>query len=155
MLLFFERDIRGGLVQVTGRHARANHRFMGASYNPSDKDCYLSYFDAVNLYGYSMQSNLANGDFKWVDNNQVQNFDVKRAITETDRGYVLEVDLDYPDCIHDALRDLPPCPESIIPPDTTSRQVKLLSNLLPKRRYVILIQNLVQALDLGIHLKKI
>jgi len=41
-------------------------------------------------------------DFRWLDDDEVKNFDVARMVSETaDTGYILEVDLEYPEHLHD------------------------------------------------------
>ena len=70
------------------------------------------------------------------------------------RVYVLEVDLGFPEAIHEWLCNLPPCYENIVPPNTTS-QSKLIASLLPKRRYVLHVKNLTRALALGVKLVEI
>ena len=61
ILLFFEKGIRGGLVQVTGRHALANHPYMGDSYDATRPFSYLFYTDCVTLYSYTMKLLLPTG----------------------------------------------------------------------------------------------
>lgn len=71
----------------------------------------------------------------------------------TPYGYILEVDLDYRQELHDEHNDLPFCPEHASPPETT--QAKLLTTLSPKRKYVIHYRSLQQALANGLVLKSI
>jgi len=56
-------------------------------------------------------------------------------------GYILEVDLEYPEHLHDAYADLPFCPTRE-PPD--KREDKLFATLYDKKRYVIHYQYLQQ-----------
>lgn len=50
-------------------------------------------------------------------------------------GYILEVDLEYPQNLHDTHTDLPFCPTRDKPPG--KRQDKLLATVYDKKRYVI------------------
>ena len=72
---------------------------------------------------------------------------------DSSTGYILEVDLEYPEEIHDTHKDLPFCSEHQAPPDT--KQEKLLITLHNKERYVIHYVALKQALKHGLRLKKI
>lgn len=154
MLLFFERGIRGGLVQLNRRHARANHPGLGEDYQPEREHSYLVLYDKNNLYGHSMMQPLPVGEFRWLTDTERTVFDIHAAAAAaTTQGYVLEVDLAYPPHIHDALADLPFCPVTMCPPG--SKQMKLLTTLLPKTRYVIHIRNLVQAMQYGVVLERV
>ena len=53
------------------------------------------YLDANNLYGWAMHRYLPYSDFKLVKN--VDNFDVNWNSENGPYGYILEVDLKYPD----------------------------------------------------------
>ena len=66
-----------------------------------------------NLYGHTMSEYLSYGGFKWV---KVNNESVNRVLNKSDNilhGYILEVDLDYPENLHDIHNDLPMPPEKI------------------------------------------
>ena len=86
-------------------------------------------------------------------------------------GYVLEVDLEYPQELYDIHNDYPLAPKKInIPKEwlsdyslkianvhnvTTGTVIKLVPNLMSKNNYVIHYRNLRQCLELGMKLKKI
>ena len=57
------------------------------------------YFDGNNLYGWAMCQPLPYTDFHWID---VDNFDVISITTDSPTGYILEMDLEYPQHLHDA-----------------------------------------------------
>ena len=89
-----------------------------------------------------MSQYLPTGNFKWLSHN---NLDVMKIPDDSKIGYILEVDLHYPEEIHDKQRDLPLCPETGIPPG--SKHEKLLATLYYKERYVIHYRNLKQAIQ--------
>lgn len=150
ILLFIERGIRGGISQCNYRYSKANNKYM-SNYNPAELDKYLIYFDVNNLYGWAMTQPLPYNNIQWVNNfNQDFNWNVP---DDSNVGFILEVDLDYPPNIHLEHEDLPFCPEHMIPPG--SKQSKLLTTLFPKNRYVIHYRNLKQALNFGLKLTKI
>ena len=150
ILLFIELGIRGGVSQVCNRYTRANHPYMQEDFNPEESIKYLSYFDANNLYGWAMSQYLPFEGFKFVEN--PENLDIHNISDESDIGYIFEVDLDYPDSLHDDHKDLPFCPQHMKPPG--SRQVKLMTTLHHKKNYVIHYRALKQALKNGLQIKE-
>ncbi|RLU15904.1 hypothetical protein DMN91_011660 [Ooceraea biroi] len=150
MVMFIERGIRGGLSQCSHRHAQANNKYM-ESYDPSKPSSYLMYYDVNNLYGWAMCQPLPYAEFRWV--NDISNFDVNAIALDSSKGYVLEVDLEYPQHLHDAHADLPFCPARDKPPG--KRQDKLLATLYDKKRYVIHYRNLQQCTRYGLRIIKV
>ena len=67
MLLMFEREIRGLIMQSFHRWAAANNPYMGSEHDPSRSTKYLQYLDANNLYGWAMSQPLPTGGFCWID----------------------------------------------------------------------------------------
>ncbi|XP_077260494.1 uncharacterized protein LOC143896465 [Temnothorax americanus] len=150
MVMFIERGIRGGLSQCSGRYAQANNRYM-QSYDTSKPSSYLMYFDVNNLYGWAMCQPLPYADFRWVED--VSNFEFSAIALDSPTGYILEVDLEYPQNKHDAHADLPFCPTRDKPPG--KRQDKLLATLYDKKRYVTHYRNLQQCTRHGLRVTKI
>ncbi|CAH0551589.1 unnamed protein product [Brassicogethes aeneus] len=128
MLLFIERGIRGGVSQCCNRYAEANNKYMGDTYDPSKLSKYLMYFDVNNLYGWAMCQYLPHDGFQWLEN--LDNFDVFGVSDESPVGYILEVDLEYPQNLHDLHKDLPFCPDHVKPPN--SKLSKLMTTLTNK-----------------------
>ncbi|GIY27863.1 uncharacterized protein CEXT_129441 [Caerostris extrusa] len=50
--------------------------------------------DGNNLYGWAMSQYLPHGGFKWVNNNNIKN--ILKCPDDSKKGYILEVDLEYP-----------------------------------------------------------
>ncbi|KYN28157.1 hypothetical protein ALC57_02429 [Trachymyrmex cornetzi] len=111
----------------------------------------LMYFDVNNLYGWAMSESLPYGEFQWVDD--IERFDVMSVSSDSVIGYILEVDLEYPQSVHDAHVDLPFCPTREWPPG--KRNVKLLVTLYNKERYVVYYRNLQQCICHGLRITKI
>ncbi|XP_036146043.1 uncharacterized protein LOC118646698 [Monomorium pharaonis] len=150
MILFIERGIREGLSQCSGRYAQANNKYM-QSYDSSKPSSYLMYFDVNNLYGWAMCQPLPYAKFQWVED--ILNFNVNTIAPDLPTGYILEVDLEYPQNLHDAHADLPFCPTHDKPPGT--REEKLLATVCDKKRYIIHYRNLQQCMRHGLRVIQI
>ena len=59
-----------------------------------------------------MSSYLPYGGFKWLKN--VDGFDVNSVSVKSPTGYFLEVDLKYPDELHELHNDYPLAPEKLV-----------------------------------------
>ena len=108
---------------------------------------YLQYLDANNLYGWAMSQPLPTGECRWIkcDGN------IEEMANNIDYGYLLEVDVSYPKKLHDLQNDLPfMCTKMRI-----NGVEKLIPNLHYKRKYLIHICTLKQALDHGPVLERI
>ncbi|CAG9833236.1 unnamed protein product [Diabrotica balteata] len=140
-IMFIEKAIRGGISQVSNRYSEAN--------NKSKPSKYVLYLDVNNLYGWAICQFLPYGGFEWVDTN----IDVLSIPDDGDTGYILQVDLEYPEHLHDLHRDLPFCCEYRVPP--RSKLPKLMTTLYHKKEYTLHYRNLKQALNAGLKLTKI
>lgn len=150
----FEKGIRGGLAQCSLRYAKANNKYS-PDYDHLTPSTFLSYFDCVNLYGFAMMLKLPSGNFRFLTDDEITNFDVESISNNSDTGYLLEVDLHYPSDIHDAHADLPFAAERIDVPIPFGRSKKLVANLNDKYKYVIHYQHLRKCLEHGLQLLKI
>ena len=110
MVLMVEKGIRGGLTQVVKRHAAANHEYL-PSYGSSKKSLFLQYLDANNLYGYAMSQKLPLDGYKWDNIDKFTSDFVKNYDINGDKGYLLEVDVEYSKHLLGAHADLPFLPE--------------------------------------------
>ena len=121
---------------------------MGPKFNPNEKTNYLQYLDANNLYGWVMSQALPTGGFKWT---KVKPEEISKLAKLENKGYLLEVDVKYPKELHDFHNDLPfMCKKLKI-----NGVEKLVPNLFDKKKYVIHIRALDQALKHGLVLEKI
>ena len=97
MLLIVEKGIRGGMCQVTHRYAKTNNKYMGKKYDKNIESSYLLYLDANNLYGWAMSQKLPVNGFKWVkDLSEFNESFIENYDENSDKGYFLEVDVEYP-----------------------------------------------------------
>ena len=143
MLLMFERGIRRGITQSVHRWAAANNPYMGSEYDPNKPTRYLQYLDANNLYGWAMSQPLLPRGFHWVD---IHPDEINKVVKDKDRGYLQEVDVVYPKELHDYHNDLPFMCERM----KINGVEKLVPNLYYKKRYVIHIRALDQAIKHGL-----
>ena len=110
MVLMVEKGIRGALTQVVKKHAVANHKYL-PSYDSSKKSVFLQYIDANNLYGYAMSQKLPLDGYKWDNIEKFTDDFVKNYDINGDVGYLLEVDVEYPEELLGVYADLPFLPE--------------------------------------------
>ena len=103
MLLMVEKGIRGGVSMISNRYSKANNKYMGDKFNLSEPSKYIQYLDANNLYGAAMSMKLPTHGFKWMNDKELL---VWRKIP-----CILEVDLEYPNKLHDLHKDCPLAPE--------------------------------------------
>ena len=151
MLLMFEKGTRSGMCHATYRYAKANNKYRN-NYNKNKESSFLVYDDANNLYAFAICKKLPVGDFKWVDDLSIFTEDfIKNYDEDSDRGYNLEVDVEYPKNLHKLHSDLPFLPERM----KIIKSTKLVCNIRNKENYVIHIRALKQALDHGLKLTKV
>ena len=110
MLLMIEKGIRGGISNSFKRYAKANNRFM-KNFDPAEKSSFIVYLDANNLYGWAMSKPLPVGEFEWMSEDELK--DWERFVNEEGIGCILEVDLEYPAELHDFHNDFPLAPERL------------------------------------------
>ena len=162
MQLFIEIGLRGGISYIAHRHAEANNKYT-RNYDLDKLSSYIMYLDANNLYGWAMSQPLPYGNFRWVRANNV--IPKRKGI-----GHIYEVDLEYPEELHDLHNDYPCAPEKIkVSDDMLSdyyREIKnkynissgnvnkLITTLNDKKNYVLHEENLKLYLSLGLKLKK-
>ena len=168
MYLFIEKGLRGGISYIAKRYAKANNKYMN-DYDSEKPSTFITYLDKNNLYGWTMSEYLPYGEFEWLKN--VDELDVMSINEKSDVGYILEVDLKYPDELHELHNDYPLAPEKLaISYDMLSDYCKkiadeyeikvgdvekLIPNLGNKSNYVLHYRNLQLYLSLGMKLTKI
>ena len=123
-----EEGIRGGICHAVHRYAKANNEYM-KDYDESKESSYVAMS--------AMSEKLPINGFKWVndiskiDKKFVKSYDKKNS----DKGYILEVDVDYPSKLHRLHSDTPFLPERM----KINKTQKLVCNLHDKKKYVVLL----------------
>ena len=159
------------MFQVSHKRVTAINKYMN-NYNVDVITSYITYLDANNLYGLAMSKLLPYADFNWcdIDIEQILNYD-----ENSETGYLLEVDLEYPKELHDKHNDYPLAPELIkVKADMLSSKSwelhknynsqhktihdeqteKLILSLNDKTNYIIHINKLKYYLEQGLKIKQ-
>ena len=160
--------MRGGISYIAKRYAKANNKYMN-DYEPKKPSTFITYLNMNNFYGWVMCKHLPYGGFKWLKN--VDGFDVNSISEKSPIGYFLEVDLEYPDKLHQLHNDYSLAQEKLgVSSDMLSKCCKniaykyeikigdvkkLVRNLANKTKYVLDYRNLQLYLSLGMKLTKI
>ena len=53
------------------------------------------------------QKKLPIGKFRWLEKNEISNFDIENRASNANLGYILEVDFEYPENLHVKHSDFP------------------------------------------------
>ena len=95
MLLIVERGIRGGICHAILSYAKGNNKYM-KYYNKDEEESFLQYNDANNLYGFTMSEPLQVDGFEWMkDLSKIDEEFIKSYDENSDKGYILEVNVEY------------------------------------------------------------
>lgn len=175
MHLFIERGLRGGVSSVCGK--RYGRMELPKDFTDHDtgktfkKGTYIFYIDANNLYGLAMSDYLPIGGYHWAHYDFIRNKNneifmdpvkfTKFIINHPDDsmiGYAPEVDLHYPEDLHDLHNDFPLAVEKLKPRmknGKQSPQSKLILSLQDKKNYVCHYRNLKFYLEQGLVITKV
>ena len=132
---------------------------------------YIMYLDANNLYGWAMSQYLPTGGFTWMTEKQINKTDLAKYKEDSNKGLILEVDLEYPKSLHETHDDYPLGPEKVkVTEDMLSDDCKkiatkyqistgLVHKLIPplknKEKCVLHYRNLQLYIDLGLKVTKV
>ena len=167
--LFIEKGLRGGISMASKRHARANNPLV-EGYDPGQPSSHILYLDANNLYGWAMSQYLPTGGFRWVDDCQQLAKTIAEQPADSPEGHILEVDLEYPEDLHNAHNSYPLAPERMVVKKEWMSEYqhnllgvgvapteveKLVPNLRNKDHYVLHYRNLQLYMSLGMRLTKV
>lgn len=165
MHLFVEKGVRGGVAMIPHRLATANNPLLPETYKKDQDTSFLMYLDCNNLYGTAMSQPLPFKNFEWMSQEEIERLDVTQVEDDVETGYILEVDLHYPQHLHVDHNDYPLAPErrlvteEMLSPYSArilkklkmkmGKVEKLLTTLEDKERYVVHYRTLKFYLEMG------
>ena len=141
------------MCQATYRYAKANNKYIN-NHDKNNESSYLEYLDANSLYGWAMSQKLPVRNFKWIEKDDISKFDekfIKNYDENGDKGYIVEVNVEYPEKICMLPSGLAFLPERM----KINKCTKLTCTILKKENYVIHIRALKQAVNHGLKLTKV
>ena len=137
MILLIENIIRGGINSV-----------MCDRYVKSDERKKILYTDATNLYGHSMSQMLPYDEIKFEKDICLE--EILNTPDDNENGYLIEVDLKYPDNRREKTKNFPFCPENRknnpnkyndymnnVKPKNYTKSKKLICDWSDKKKYLI------------------
>ena len=143
-----EEGIRSGICHSIHRHAKANNKCM-KNYDENKESSYIQYLDANDLYGWAMSQKLPVNAFKWMnDVSEINEEFINNYDENNDKEYILEVDVKYLRKLNNIHSDLPFLPKRM-------KKKNSCVIYLIKKKYVVHIKSLKQALNHGLKLKKV
>ena len=100
-----------GICNAIHWYAKANINILEITIK-NKKSSYTDYWNVNNLYGWAMSQKLPVNNFEWIE--EAFQFDedfIKKYNEESDEGYFLKFDLQYPEKMYELHNDLPFLPE--------------------------------------------
>ena len=107
-----------------------NNEYMGTDFDPTKDSKFISYLDANNLYGWAWSKQLPTSGFEWITDDELQDWKYESCF--------LEVDLEYPEDLHDLHNDYSLDPARV----KIGNIKKLIPDLNNKTNYVVHYENL-------------
>ena len=108
-----------------------------------------------------MSQYLSTGGFKWLSESEIDNIDLGKWTKESEKGLILEVDLEYPKELHESHNDYPLAAEKVTVSQSMlsnyvgSIRQKYNISLRQVKKYVLHYRNLQLYINLGLELKKV
>ena len=170
MFQFIEKGLRGGISYIANRYGKANNKYM-KEYDDKAPSKYIMYLDANNLYGWAMSQYLPTGGFRWMTQKQIDKTNLALYKEDSKKGLILDVDLKYPNKLHNLHNDYPLAPEKVKVTEnmlsdyckriadkysiSTGLVHKLIPTLSKKEKYVLHYRNLQLYIKLGLKVSKV
>jgi len=151
-----KNSLRGGKATISRRYVSANNHLV-KDHDKSKPSRFITYLNANSLYATAESEPLPVGNFRFLDEWEIKTFDLDKVSADSETGYIIECDLQYPIELHDLHNDYPMAPEhltvtrDILSPYSVSLldpkqpwqpSKKLVPNLFDKTKYVAYYRNL-------------
>ena len=104
--------MRDGVSYIANRYGNVNNKYMKEYDDKAPSKC-IVYLDANNLYGWAMSQYLPTSNFKWMSDKEISKINLGKYKADGKKGLILEVDLEYPQELHDMHNDYPVCSEKV------------------------------------------
>ena len=115
MYQFIEKGMRVGISYIANRYV--------ADDNKNKLSKYVMYLDVNNLYRWAMSQSLPIDGFQWMEPSDVE---LNKYNKDSNKGFILEVDLDYLKELHNLDNDYPLAPEKTVKKKNCQNIVKVL-----------------------------
>ena len=102
-------SMRDEISDISCRYSKVNNKYL-KSYDPKQERKHIIYLDANILYGYTVSTFLPPSGFKWIDPKEL---DLNKYTSNSSKGCVLEVDLEYRKELRELHNDYQLAPEKI------------------------------------------
>ena len=99
-ICLLKKRMRGGISYIAKRYSKANNKYIKFYDDSIPSKCIMN-LNANNLHGWAMSQYLPYNEFIWLNIKEIDRFDVGAMNENSSHGYILEVDLEYPDELHE------------------------------------------------------
>ena len=107
MLIIVEKGIRGKIYHAIHQYVKVNNKYM-IDYDRNKESSNLKYWNVNKLYAWEVSQKLLVDGFKWNEETSQFNEDFKKSYDEeSDEGYFLQADVQYPENLHNLCNNLP------------------------------------------------
>ena len=108
--------IRGGVTHIgSPREISANNPEMPADmYDPTQPTSYIQFLDFNSLYPSVMADFPTPTSLRFMTSPEIDQLDIQSIPDDADKGYILLVDLDYGEQLHDLHDQFPMAPENVV-----------------------------------------
>lgn len=170
---FIQSSIKGGICSQYKKYAKANDPDLMEDFDPEKPVSFLAFLDCNSLYAYSLKKRLPVKGFRWLTQEEIDDFSLEKVKSKSSVSFILECDLEYPKEKHEEHSGFPLAPEKrrIKYEDLsdynkevlqksglrhlTNNSEKLVQTLYDKSNYVLHVELLKLYIKLGLKLKKI
>ena len=104
--------MRGGISYIAKRYFKANNKYI-KGYDENKASTFIMYWDVNNLYGWAMIQYFLYDNFEWMSGKEISEINFDLVNEDSNEGYVLKVDLEYPSDLHDLHSDYLLAPEKL------------------------------------------